>query len=104
MGKTFRKWMWCNHDDEPSVVSDGSREAKFHRSYRKHEKDCLITSLQGDLIRTRNAGKEALRNAGFKTSVRMNHAKVSSSWRRPRQVFPLSNEGYPIHPHDMDLF
>jgi len=101
MGKTYRKWVWGSQDGEPSVVSDGSREAKFHRRYRKQEKHWMITSLQGDLICTRNAGKEALRNAGFKTSVRMNHAKVSSSWRRPRKVFPLDDH---IRSTDTDLF
>ena len=104
MGKTYRKNSWGSMEGEKPIVADGSREAKFHRSFRKHEKDYLITSLQSDLIRTRNAGKEALRNAGFKTSVRMNHAKVSSSWRRPQQIFPLSDEGYPIHRWDFDLF
>lgn len=77
--------------DEPSVVADGSREMKFHRNYRKHEKDCNITSLQSDLIRTRQNGKDILSKAGFKTSVRMNHAKVGSGWRRPQQVFTLDN-------------
>lgn len=103
MGKTYRKWMWGNHDDEPSVVADGSREMKFHRMYRKHEKDANITSLQSDLIRTRQNGKDILSKAGFKTSVRMNHAKVGSAWRRPQQVFTLDNRPIRIKIVELDL-
>ena len=103
MGKTYRKWMWGSMADESSVVADGSREMKFHRMYRKHEKDYNITSLQSDLIRTRQNGKDILSKAGFKTSIRMNHAKVGSAWRRPQRVFTLNNRPNRIKIVEFDL-
>jgi hypothetical protein len=71
MSNTYRKNR--EYGEKETLVRDSSDEYKWNRNYRKNEKDYIISSLQSDLINTRNAGKESLRNAGFKVRTRMNY-------------------------------
>ena len=77
MSNTYRKNK--NYGEKETLVRDSSDEYKWNRNYRKNEKDYIISSLQSDLINTRNAGKESLRNAGFKVRTRMTHAKTGTA-------------------------
>jgi len=87
MSNTYRKNK--NYGEKETLVRDSSDEYKGNRNYRKNEKDYIISSLQSDLIKTRKAGKESLRNAGFKVRTRMNHAKIGSARGKQIVSFPL---------------
>ena len=87
MSNTYRKNK--NYGEKETLVRDSSDEYKGNRNYRKGEKDYIISSLQSDLIKTRKAGKESLRNAGFKVRTRMTHAKTGTANGRQIGAFPL---------------
>ena len=89
MSNTYRKNK--DYGEKETLVRDSSLEYKNNRNYRKNEKDYIISSLQSDLINTRNAGKESLRNAGFKVRTRMtSNPKIGASFARVRGgSFPL---------------
>ena len=69
---------------------DGSESHKRHRWWNNMEADWIVPSKQNNLANVRDAGKAHLKHLGFKTSVRMNHAKVGSSWRRPTKTWTIA--------------
>ena len=88
MSDTYRKNK--DYGEKETLVRDSSLEYKNNRNYRKNEKDYIISSLQADLIKTRKAGKDALRNAGFKVRTRMtSNPKIGICFMRRGGSFPL---------------